>query len=181
MLLRAGAPDLLGLDCRLQALLTRAAPARHELYAYMLRLASRRGFLYTASGPQTLNGPFDYEGAPQRPFEVVTAEEDADATDPEVFSGPATTPSLEKPIEARTSNSEVPRHRQRGAGHPRLRPASPAAIRSAFLIEADQTLAAAACPQMTHCGHSVEYAVQQVGTENQEFPYRLKSGLTARY
>ena len=30
-----------------------------------------------------------YEGTPQRPFKVVTAEEDADATDPEVFSGPA--------------------------------------------------------------------------------------------
>ena len=45
---------------------------------------------------------------PQRPFKVVTVEEDADATDPEVFSGPATKPSLEKPIEARTSISEVP-------------------------------------------------------------------------
>ncbi len=32
-------------------------------------------------------------------------------------------------------------------------PAGPAAIRSAILIEADQTLTATACPQMTHCGH----------------------------
>ena len=31
-------------------------------------------------------------------------------------------------------------------------PASPAAIRSAFMIEVDQTLAAAACPQMNHGG-----------------------------
>ncbi len=51
--------------------------------------------------------PPTHEGTPQRLFNVVTAEEDADATDPEVFSGPATTPSLEKPIEARTSISEV--------------------------------------------------------------------------
>ena len=33
-------------------------------------------------------------------------------------------------------------------------PASPAAIRSAFLIEADQTLTAAVCPKMTHSSHS---------------------------
>ncbi len=32
--------------------------------------------------------------------------------------------------------------------------ASPAAIRSAFMIEADQTLTAAACPQMTQLGQS---------------------------
>ena len=32
-----------------------------------------------------------------RPFKVVTAEEDADATDPEVFSGPATKPSQRSP------------------------------------------------------------------------------------
>ncbi len=51
-------------------------------------------------------------------------------------------------------------------------PAGPAAITSAFLIEADQTLTATVCLLMTHCGHSVEYAVQQVGTENQGFPYR---------
>ena len=38
----------------------------------------------------------------------MTGEKDADATDPEVFSGPATKPSLEKSIEARTSISEVP-------------------------------------------------------------------------
>jgi len=31
--------------------------------------------------------------------------------------------------------------------------AGPATIRSAFLIEADQTLTAAACPQMTQSGH----------------------------
>ncbi len=43
-----------------------------------------------------------------RLFKVVTGEGDADATDPEVFSGPATKPSLEKPLEARTSISEVP-------------------------------------------------------------------------
>ncbi len=33
-------------------------------------------------------------------------------------------------------------------------PASPTAIRSAILIEADQILTAAACPQMTRRGHS---------------------------
>ena len=43
-----------------------------------------------------------------RLFKVVTAEEDADATNPEVFSGPATKPSLEKPIVARTSIYGVP-------------------------------------------------------------------------
>ena len=43
-----------------------------------------------------------------RLFKVVTCERDADATDPEVFSGLATKPSLEKPIEARTSIFEVP-------------------------------------------------------------------------
>jgi hypothetical protein len=51
-----------------------------------------------------------------RLFKVVTGEKDADATDPEVFSGPATAPSLEKSIEARTSISKVHRHRERGQG-----------------------------------------------------------------
>ncbi len=50
-------------------------------------------------------------------------------------------------------------HPKIGLNHPRIAPirktvfsvhsASPAAIRSAFLIEADQTLTAAACLQMT--------------------------------
>ncbi len=31
---------------------------------------------------------------------------------------------------------------------------------------------------MTLSGHSVDYAVQQVGPENQGFPYRLKPGLS---
>ena len=53
---------------RVQPLLKRAVLARHELYAYSLRLARRQGRL-----PPFGNGL------------VVTAEEDADATDPEVF------------------------------------------------------------------------------------------------
>ncbi|MFB3075133.1 MAG: hypothetical protein ACE1Z6_08145 [Candidatus Methylomirabilales bacterium] len=52
---------------------------------------------FRPSGPWTLNGPFDYEDAPQRLFKIVTAEEDADATEPEVFEGPATNPSLRSP------------------------------------------------------------------------------------
>ncbi len=43
-----------------------------------------------------------------RPFKVVTVEEDADATDNQAFSNPPPRTSPEKPIEARTSISEVP-------------------------------------------------------------------------
>ena len=50
-------------------------------------------------------------------------------------------------------------------------PASPAAIRSVFMIEADQTLTAAACLQMTRSGHSVNDEVRQVGTAKKEFAY----------
>jgi len=52
-------------------------------------------------------------------FKVVTAEQDADATGNEAFSNPPPRTSPEKPIEARTSTSEVPGHRQRGEGTPR--------------------------------------------------------------
>ena len=63
--------------------------------------------VFSDSGPVLLDAgevrfdfgnSFPYEGAPQRLFKIVTAKEDADATDPEVFSGPATKTSLEKPI-----------------------------------------------------------------------------------
>ncbi len=53
--------------------------------------------------------------------------------------------------------------------------AGPATIRSAFMIEADRTLTAAACPQMTQSGRSLDYAIQKGRTENQGLPYRVKS------
>ena len=62
----------------------------------------------------------------------MVGRKDADATDPEVFSGPATKPSLEKPIEARTSISEVPDHRKRGEGHSPLPEAAVKAGRFKF-------------------------------------------------
>ncbi len=38
-------------------------------------------------------------------------------------------------------------------------------------LEADLARWGAECPLVTHSGHSVEYAVQQVGIENQCFAY----------
>ncbi len=49
----------------------------------------------------------------------------------------------------------------------RIPPASPAAIRSAFLIEADQTLTAATCPQMTQGGRSLCFALHRLAQRMQ--------------
>ena len=63
------------------------------------------------------------------------------------------------PLRPRPQGPKIGLNHPRIAGIPKTVPfrtpaAGPAAIRSAFMIEADQTLTAAACPQMTRSGHS---------------------------
>ena len=70
----------------------------------------------------------------------------------EIISFPYTSSDLDPPSSKFGLNHPQTAHVRKTV--PFRTPAGPAAIRSAFMIEADQTLTAAACPQMTHFGPS---------------------------